>query len=80
MQVEQKDRETEQSGQIEVEEFDAYSLFIYAMRSTLTRDYLRRLRIFLNYISLLPRGTMKERCNIFASKGKRIQVGHLAAL
>jgi hypothetical protein len=35
------------------------------------RDYyLRRLRIFLNHISLLPGGTMKERCNLFASKGK----------
>jgi hypothetical protein len=28
MQIKQKDREIEQSGQIEVEEFDAYSLFL----------------------------------------------------
>jgi hypothetical protein len=53
MQVEQE-REIEQTGQIEVEESDAYSLFMYAVRSQITRDYyLRRLRIFLNYISLI---------------------------
>jgi hypothetical protein len=32
MQVEQKDREIEQSRQIEVEESDAYSLIMYAKR------------------------------------------------
>lgn len=72
MQVEQKDREIEQSGQVVVEESNAYSLFMYAVRSQVTRDYyLRRLRIFLNYTSLLPEGTMEERCNLFASKGKK---------
>jgi hypothetical protein len=72
MQVEQKDREIAQTGQVVVEESNAYSLFIYAVRSRITRDYyLRRLRIFLNHISLLPGGTMKERCNLFASKGKK---------
>ena len=66
MQVEQ-DREIEQSRQIEVEDSDAYSLFVYAVRSQITRDYyLRRLRIFFNHISLLPRGMMKERCNLFS--------------
>ena len=71
MQVEQ-DKGVEQSRQIEVEESDAYSLFMYAVRSQITRDYyLRRLRIFLNHISLLPEGTMKERCILFASKGKK---------
>jgi hypothetical protein len=55
MQVEQKDREIEQSRQIEIVESDAYSLFIYAVRSQVTRDYyLRRLRIFLNYINFFP--------------------------
>jgi hypothetical protein len=72
MQVEQNDRKIEKSEQIEVEESDAYSLFMYAVRSQITKDYyLRRLRIFLNHISLLPGGTMKERCNLFASKGKK---------
>jgi len=42
MQVEQKEREIEQSGQIEVEESDAYSLFVYAVRSQVTRDYYLR--------------------------------------
>ena len=58
MQVEQ-DKEIEQSRQIEVEESDAYSLFVYTVRSQVTRDYyLSRLRIFLNYISLLTKGTI----------------------
>jgi hypothetical protein len=73
MQVEQYESELEQiGGQIEVKESDAYSLFIYAVRSQVTRDYyLRRLRIFLNHINLFPGTTMKERCNLFASKGKK---------
>jgi hypothetical protein len=37
MQVEQKDREIEKSEQIEVEESDAYSLFMYAVRSQIKR-------------------------------------------
>lgn len=52
------------------EESDAYSLFLYAIRSEITRDYyLRRLRIFFNHINLLPDGPIKERCNEFASNG-----------
>lgn len=75
MQVEQKEREQgelEQIQSIEVEESYAYSLFVYAVRSQVTRNYyLRRLRIFFNHINLLPRGTMEERCNLFAAKGKK---------
>jgi len=49
---------------------DAYSLFLYAVRSPVTRDYyLRRLRIFFNHINLLPIGTMKERCDLFVANG-----------
>lgn len=52
------------------EESNAYSFFVYAIRSPLTRDYyLRRLRIFFNYINLLPGGTIEERCNLFAVQG-----------
>jgi len=48
---------------------DAYSLFVYAVRSQVTRDYyLRRLKIFFNYVDLLPKGTIEERCNLFAAK------------
>jgi hypothetical protein len=51
------------------EESNAYSLFVYAIRSEVTRDYyLRRLRIFFNYIDLQSNKTMEERCNYFASK------------
>jgi hypothetical protein len=75
MQVEQKEREqgeVEQIQRIEVEESDAYSLFIYAVRSQVTRDYyLRRLRIFFNHINLLPGETIEKRCNLFAAKGKK---------
>jgi hypothetical protein len=70
LQVE-KVKEIEQLGRIEVDESDAYSLFLYAVRSPVTRDYLRRLRIFLNHLGLLQAGTMDERCNLFASKGKK---------
>ena len=45
----------EQSGQVVIEEPNAYSLFMYAVGSPVTRDYyLQRLRIFLNHIGLLP--------------------------
>ena len=53
-----------------LEETNAYSLFVYAIRSQVTRDYyLRRLRIFFNYINLQSDLTMEERCNYFANKG-----------
>lgn len=59
--------QSEQYGQS-----DAYSLFVYAIRSQITRDYyLRRLKIFFNYINLLPRGTIEERCNFFAAKSTK---------
>ena len=51
------------------EESNAYSLFVYAIRSQVTRDYyVRRLRIFFHYINLEPNRTMEERCNYFANK------------
>jgi hypothetical protein len=63
MQIENQE---ENSGQ----ESNPYSLFLYAVRSAITRDYyLRRLRIFFNHINLLPNETMEVRCNQFASKG-----------
>ena len=53
-----------------LEESNAYSLFVYAIRSQVTRDYyLRRLRIFFNHINLEPDKTIEERCNYFADKG-----------
>jgi hypothetical protein len=51
------------------EQSNAYSLFVYAIRSQVTRDYYsRRLKIFFNYIDLLSKGTIEERCNLFAAK------------
>jgi hypothetical protein len=51
---------------------DAYSLYVYAIRSPVTRDvYLRRLRIFFNHIQLLSMNeTMDIRCNLFAEKAR----------
>jgi hypothetical protein len=50
---------------------NAYSLFLYGLRSPVTRDYyLRRLRIFFNYIRFLPGETMEKRCNFFAIEAK----------
>lgn len=47
---------------------DAYSLFVYAIRTQITRDYyLRRLRTFFDFIKLLPNSRKETRCNRFAS-------------
>ena len=52
-----------------LEESNAYSLFVYAIRSQVTRDYyLRRLRIFFNYNNLKSNLTIEERCNYFANR------------
>ncbi len=48
-----------------------YSMFVYAIRSALTRDYyLRRLRRFFDFINLEKERTIEERCNLFAERGK----------
>src|SRR5215211_5082005 len=52
-----------------LEASNAYSLFVYAIRSQVTRDYyLRRLKIFFNQINLEFDKTIEERCNYFADK------------
>ena len=52
------------------DESNAYSLFLYAFRSPITKDcYLRRMKIFFKYINLLPNENLEENCNLFAAKG-----------
>ena len=52
----------------EVSLTDAYSLFVFAIRTQITRDYyLRRLRAFFDYIELLPSARIEIRCNQFAA-------------
>jgi hypothetical protein len=47
---------------------DAYSLFVYAIRTQITRDYyLRRLRTFFDFIKLLPNSNIVDRSNRFAT-------------
>ena len=54
------------------DESNAYSLFVYAIRSQVTRDYyLRRLRIFFNHINLESDKIIEERCNYFANRGTK---------
>ena len=54
-------------NQKENEVTDAYSLFVYAIRTQITRDYyLRRLRTFFDFIKLLPNSSIENRCNRFA--------------
>jgi hypothetical protein len=49
---------------------NACSLFVYAIRSQLTRDYyLRRLRTLFDFIKLLPNSKIEQRCNHFAATG-----------
>ena len=58
-----KQRESE-----EVVLTNAYSLFVLAIRTQITRDYyLRRLRTFFDFINLLPRSNIEKRWNHFAS-------------
>lgn len=52
----------------EVSLTSAYSLFVYAIRTQITRDYyLRRLRAFFDFIKLLPNAKIEHRCNHFAA-------------
>ena len=60
----EKKRKQNQEGSVS----DAYSLFVYAIRTQITRDYyLRRLRSFFDFIKLLPNAKMEHRCNHFAA-------------
>ena len=61
------EKSQEQLQEREIEDNNAYSLFLYGVRSPVTRDYyLRRLRIFFNHIDLLSGETMDKRCQFFA--------------
>lgn len=62
----------EQEQEQQEKEYDAYFLYVYAIRSSVTRDvYLRRLRIFFNHIQLLSmEQAMENRCNSFAKRAK----------
>jgi hypothetical protein len=61
-----------------LEESNAYSLFVYAVRSQVTRDYyLRRLRIFFNYLGLNLMIQFKKDVILLPIKERMILVGHL---
>ena len=52
----------------EISVTNAYSLFVYGIRTQMTRDYyLRRLRTFFDYIKVLPNANIEQRCNRFAA-------------
>lgn len=54
-----------------IEESNPYSIFVYAVRSSLTREYyLRRLRKFFDFLGIEQHKTIEERCNIFAQRGR----------
>jgi hypothetical protein len=64
------EREMKQNQEISLT--DAYSLFVYAIRTQITRDYyLRRLRTFFDYIKLLPNASIERRCNNFAANAAK---------
>ncbi|MGA9841385.1 MAG: hypothetical protein WBQ25_03640 [Nitrososphaeraceae archaeon] len=49
----------------------AMILFVYAIRSPVTREYyLCRLRRFFDFLQLKEECTLEERCNYFAKLGK----------
>jgi hypothetical protein len=61
----------EQSQQGQEMEYNVYSLYVYAIRSPVTRDiYLRRLRIFFHVQLLAMNETMETCCNLFAEKSR----------
>ena len=67
MNIEEQQEQVQKRENESDENNNAYSLFLYGIRFPVTRDYyLRRLRIFFNYIKLLPDETMEKRCKIFA--------------
>jgi hypothetical protein len=52
----------------EVYDIIEQSVYVYAIRTQITRDYyLRRLRTFFDFIKLLPNAKIEDRCNQFAS-------------
>lgn len=54
--------------EIEIVQTDAYSLFGYAIRTQITRDYyLRRFSTFFDFITLLPNSSIENRCNRLAA-------------
>ena len=61
----------EEEEQLQQENVDPYTLFVYGIRSPYTKEsYFRRLRCFFDAINL-AKGTMfEERCNTFAYKGR----------
>jgi len=55
-----------------------YSLFVYAIRSPVTKDcYQRRLHRFFDFIGLKPDKTIEKRINAFAEKANRDVNGRL---
>jgi hypothetical protein len=78
MQVEQ---DKEQLGPIAVEKTDAYSLFLYAVRSRVTRDYyLRRLRLSLIILVYFQQEQWKIDVIYLHQREKGILAGDLVAL
>jgi hypothetical protein len=56
---------------IESTESDPYSMFLFAMRSPETREKCTgRLRMFFDFLGILPKGTMAERSMAFCEKAK----------
>jgi hypothetical protein len=53
------------------ESADPYSMFLFAMRSPKTREKCTgRLRMFFDFLGVLPEGTMTERSKAFCHKAK----------
>jgi hypothetical protein len=52
-------------------EEDPYSAFLFGLRSPKTKEKcIGRLRMFFDFLGILPEGTMKERSRIFYEKAK----------
>ncbi|HEU4445571.1 MAG TPA: hypothetical protein VFR94_12940 [Nitrososphaeraceae archaeon] len=56
----------------EEENLDPYTMFVYGIRSSYTKEsYFRRLRSFFDTINLDKGKTFEERCNNYSNEGKK---------
>ena len=61
------------------DESSPYSLFLFAVRSKVTRDYyLRKIRIFSNFINLEPNKKIED-VIILLEKEQKMRIGLLTA-
>src|SRR5438093_8335319 len=71
MRIKRRARKNKVISEIESKESDPYSMFLFAMSSPKTREKCTgRLRMFFDFLGILPERTMAERSKTFYEKAK----------